>query len=81
MKPPPLVLVRWVDIAVPGGGHWDSDTGTADVITCGFLVEKNRKYSVFAQSICLEGDPGGFISIPNSVIKKITVLKRIKNVL
>ena len=80
MKSPKLVLVEWIDACHAPSGWLFGDSPQVDfkpVYTTGFLLEKRKQGIIVAQT-WFAGDCANIIAIPKGMIKKITVLGRVK---
>jgi hypothetical protein len=80
MKSPKMVLVEWVDACHAPSGWQFGEKPQVDfdpVYTTGFLLE-NRKQGIIIAQTWFPGDSANVIAIPRKMIKKLTVLGRIK---
>lgn len=75
---PQLVVVTWLDIQ--SDPRWTDESPSkatpARCITAGFLVYKDDKKIVLADSKAQDGDWGGLHVFPAAVVVKITNLRR-----
>lgn len=78
MKSPKLVLVRWIDAYHLDGWMFGDVEITADPCwTTGFLVKKNKKGVLIAQT-WFPGDMANLIFIPHGMIQEMTPLGNLK---
>ena len=80
MKSPQLVLVEWIDACHAPSGWLFGEPPPVDfkpVYTTGFLLEKRKHGYVIAQT-WFDGDCANIIAIPKGMVKKLTVLGRVK---
>jgi len=80
MKSPELVLIEWVDACHAPSGWQFGEKLQVDfnpVYTTGFLLEK-RKQGVIVAQTWFPGDYANVIAIPKKMIRKLTVLGRVK---
>jgi len=79
-KPIPLnstVLVWWLDAAVTPGWHDGNklkDVQLSPVLSCGFIVHRNRQRIVLSSSLDRDGDTTHCFAIPRSQITATRVL-------
>lgn len=78
MKPYP-VLIEWADSTHWEPGKWcdidELDTSPCDVVTVGWLVEKDKTCVTVASSITEAGDVTGLFVVPVGMVKKLVRLK------
>ena len=80
MKSPKLVLVKWIDAChAPSGWQFGSppQIDFEPVYSTGFLMQDRKEDIVLAQT-WFDGDYANVIAIPKGMIKKMTVLGRIR---
>jgi hypothetical protein len=80
MKSPKLVLVEWIDACHAPSGWLFGESPQVDfkpVYSVGFLIEKRTEGILLAQT-WFEGDCANIIAIPRGMIKKTTVLGRVR---
>ncbi len=80
MKSPKLVLVEWIDACHAPAGWLFGEPPQVDfqpVYSTGFLLEK-RKHGIVLAQTWFDGDSANIIAIPKGMIKKMTVLGRVK---
>jgi hypothetical protein len=80
MKSPKLVLVEWIDACHAPSGWLFGELPQVDfkpVYSVGFLIEKRTEGILLAQT-WFEGDCANIIAIPRGMIKKTTVLGRVR---
>lgn len=76
-----LVMVRWTDTA--GLHGWASreerlrDTGLAECVTVGFVLEDNDQYLTVAESLSDDDHVGCTSSIPKSAITAVETLREV----
>ena len=76
MKPLP-VLIEWRDAAHHGPGEWldpDDVDPRARVVTVALLLARRKGYHLCAHSVQENGECAGTFSIPNTAIRRVTVL-------
>ena len=80
MKSPKLVLVEWIDACHAPSGWLFGEAPQVDfkpVYSTGFFLEK-RKHGIVLAQTWFDGDSANIIAIPKGMIKKLTVLGRVK---
>jgi len=71
---PPIIEVHWVDIAsFPGWSTLEEaiTSTTMECISIGYVIHKDKKSVVMAQTIADNGDVGEILCIPTSVIREL----------
>ena len=80
MKSPKLVLVKWIDACHAPSGWQFGNPPQIDfepVYSTGFLMQDLKEGIVLAQT-WFDGDYANVIAIPKGMIKKMTVLGRVR---
>jgi hypothetical protein len=79
-KSPKLVLIKWIDACHAPSGWLFGTEPQVDfdpVYSTGFLLSDTKKGVILAQT-WFPGDAANIIAIPKGMIKKVTVLGRVK---